>query len=102
MKTVVIANPQAGAGKVGRAFGRLNDELVRAFGPVEARFTQGPGGGTEIARRAIEEGVERLVALGGDGTVNEVVNGFADASGKWLGAKTELVVAPVGTGGDFA
>ncbi len=101
MSTVLIANPKAGAGRVGRVLQKLKREIAGALGPLEVQLTGRPGDGTTLARRALERGAERLVVVGGDGSVNEVVNGLFDAHGKPLGSPT-LVVVPVGTGGDFA
>jgi YegS/Rv2252/BmrU family lipid kinase len=50
---------------------------------------------TDLAVRAVRDGAERLVVVGGDGTVNEVVNGIAETGG------VELAVIPRGTGWDF-
>jgi len=90
MKVLVVANPAAGSGR-GRA---RADALVRALearGHAVERFaTRAPGD----ARRRVAEAegaVERIVAAGGDGTLNEVVNGLADPS------RTPLVPLALGT-----
>lgn len=62
----------------------------------EALFSDQPGHLRELARSASEEGARLLVAVGGDGTVNEVVNGLGP------GRETELALIPRGTGGDLA
>ncbi len=59
-------------------------------------FSRAPGELTELARRAAEDGAELLVVVGGDGSVNEVVNGVAGRPG------VELAVIARGTGWDFA
>jgi YegS/Rv2252/BmrU family lipid kinase len=61
----------------------------------DAYLSERPGHLTELARRATADGATLLVAVGGDGTVNEVVNGIG-------GAPAELAVIPNGTGWDFA
>jgi diacylglycerol kinase (ATP) len=59
-------------------------------------MSERPGQLTELARRAAEDGATLLVAVGGDGTVNEVVNGIAGRAG------VDLAIVPRGTGRDFA
>lgn len=94
-RALAIANPVAGGGRVQR---RLED-LVKIFRETGARVdvvrTPAPGEGTRIAREAVEEGYARVIAIGGDGTVNEVLNGL-------LGTDTELAVVPLGSANDFA
>jgi len=102
MKTVVIANPRAGGGKVGRRWPRLQAAIGAALGPADVRFTEGPGDATTLTRRALGDGVERVLVVGGDGTVNEAVNGFFGADGRSLAPDAVLGVIPAGTGGDFA
>jgi len=84
-------NPAAGRGRVGRLSGAIlkaaRERGARAF------LTEGPGHATEIAREAPEGA--RVVAVGGDGTVHEVLKGLA-GTGKVLG------VVPIGSGNDFA
>ncbi|MDT7922923.1 MAG: diacylglycerol kinase family lipid kinase [Thermus sp.] len=91
MERWVIVNPAAGRGRVGRLSGAIlkaaRERGARAF------LTEGPGHATEIAREAPEGA--RVVAVGGDGTVHEVLKGLAGA-GKVLG------VVPIGSGNDFA
>ncbi len=102
MMTVVIANPAARAGKVGRQWGQLEATVERALGPIEVRLTGHPGEATQLARRAIQDGAERIAVVGGDGTLNEVVNGFFAENGQLLGREVVLALVPVGTGGDFS
>jgi len=71
-------------------------EWVRAKGHiVRPRVTWEPGDGTVFAREAIDAGADTIVACGGDGTVNEVVNGLE-------GTRVALGIIPVGTANDFA
>jgi len=102
MKTVVIANPRAANGKVGRHWPDYRHALRDACGEVEERMTGSPGEATLLTRQALQEGCERVVAVGGDGTVNEVVNGFFDESGDMFSPDAELLYISAGTGGDFA
>ncbi|MGC8877412.1 diacylglycerol/lipid kinase family protein [Thermus sp.] len=91
MEKWVIVNPAAGRGKVGRLSGAIL-EAARKEG-ARAFLTEGPGHATELAQRAPEGA--RVVAVGGDGTVHEVLRGLA-------GAEKVLGVVPIGSGNDFA
>jgi len=102
MNTVVVANPAASAGRVLARWPRIEALLREVFGPLETQFTSGPGQATSMARNALRSGAERIVAVGGDGTNNEVVNGFFDPdSGTAIAPGAVLATYPVGTGGDF-
>lgn len=68
--------------------------------PYESVFTTQPRHATEIAQRAVLESRPLLVAVGGDGTLNEVVNGFF-RNGAPLPTTSKLAMVPLGTGGDF-
>lgn len=69
------------------------------------RVTEAPAHAVELARAAVDEGVETVVVVGGDGTVHEVANGLLASSGSPAPADPEtlpaLAVVPVGTGNDF-
>jgi len=70
------------------------------LGPFQAYITSGPGDATQLTRRALLEGAEQVVCLGGDGTLNEVVNGFMGEEGP-VRTGTTLAYIPRGTGCDF-
>lgn len=102
MKTAIIVNPRAGAGKVGRRWTHYNRSISACFGPAEVRFTQAPRDATKLTRQAVREGFERVVIVGGDGTLNEAVNGLFSEDGETcIGADVSFVLYPAGTGGDF-
>lgn len=101
MKTVVIANPHAGNGRVKKHWVEYQRSLTSVFGAAQIHLTAAPGDATLLTRQAIHEGAERIVAVGGDGTVNEVVNGFFDNE-EPIGADVCLAICSAGTGGDFA
>jgi YegS/Rv2252/BmrU family lipid kinase len=63
-------------------------------------MTERPGHASEIARAAVRDGRALVVAAGGDGTINEVANGFFDRCER-IASATRLGVIPMGTGGDF-
>jgi YegS/Rv2252/BmrU family lipid kinase len=68
---------------------------------VAEHRTRAPGEAIEVARAAIEGGIRRVVAVGGDGTLNEIVNGYLDPSGHAINPHAEVGLIPSGTGSDF-
>jgi YegS/Rv2252/BmrU family lipid kinase len=92
----VIVNPAAQNGAAGKRWPGLA-EHARTLGlGLEVAYTEAPGHATELARAAAADGRELVAALGGDGTVNEVVNGLAPSGA----AGPELAILPFGTGRD--
>jgi YegS/Rv2252/BmrU family lipid kinase len=98
--TVVVVNPRSAGGRTEKDWPRLREVIHEAFGPFEHQFTSEPGHGTRLAREALRGGADLVVAMGGDGTINEVVNGFFDGDDK-IAPGAALGVLPAGTGGDF-
>jgi diacylglycerol kinase (ATP) len=96
--TVVVVNPRSAGGKTERRWPQLRQIIHEAYGPFEERFTKAPGDGTTLAREALKSGAGLVVALGGDGTINEVVNGFFEGDKALPG---NFGVLPSGSGGDF-
>jgi len=99
-RTTVIVNPKSQGGRLGKRWTDVADTIARAF-PFDEALTQGPGDATRLAREALRAGAERVVAIGGDGTVNEVVNGFFDEAGAPIAPEASFALLPFGTGGDF-
>ncbi len=97
--TVLIVNPNSQNGELGRQWSYLSKIIRRELAYHEVR-TKGPGDATKLAREAILAGAEQVIAIGGDGTVNEVVNGFFE-NGKCIATDTAMGLLPFGTGGDF-
>jgi YegS/Rv2252/BmrU family lipid kinase len=99
-KILVILNPWAGRGTAGRRRPELEAALRQAGAEHEVVTTHARGGATELAWQGVERGFTRLVAVGGDGTINEVVNGIKGAEAD-LGRRAKLGIIPLGTGSDF-
>jgi diacylglycerol kinase (ATP) len=98
----VILNPTAGSGRAGRMMPKIMEEMQRRFGEdVALHVTRRPLDATRIAKQAVLEGAKKIVVVGGDGTLNETVNGFFD-NGKWITPSCELGVVDCGTGRGFA
>jgi diacylglycerol kinase (ATP) len=95
---VAIINPNSGHGKAAGAWTK-----VRAFlpGHVEELMTRHRGHAVELVRTAIKAGAKTVVAVGGDGTINEVVNGFFE-NDRVISDEVRLGIIPHGTGSDFA
>jgi diacylglycerol kinase (ATP) len=100
--TLVIVNPASAGGRTGRDWPRVQRCLVDAGVDFEARITNAAGDATRLAREALREGFARVVAVGGDGTLNEVLNGFFDPETRQaVNPDAVLGMLPSGTGGDF-
>src|SRR5438876_7535720 len=95
-----IVNPASGAGKAGREWSAVEQWLPSAGFQFDVARTTRPLEATEIAQRAVRESRPVVVAVGGDGTLNEVVNGFF-RNGAPLPTSSRLAMVPLGTGGDF-
>lgn len=93
MTTCIIVNPSAGSVD---EVAHLRETLERRPGTV-VRITEEAGDAREMAAEAVQSGVRLVVAAGGDGTLNEVVNGLAEDFGQ-----ARLGLLPLGTGNDFA
>lgn len=71
------------------------------FKQAELNFTAFPGHAVQLTRKVLTEGADVILSIGGDGTHNEVVNGFFDRDGKLVRPPAKLAVLHLGTGGDF-
>ena len=97
---VLIANPSAGRGQVDQALPRVERVLTSNNLSYRIVRTTHPGHATEAARQALRNGERYLVAVGGDGTVHEIVNGMVSSGGP-LAADAVLGVVAAGSGCDF-
>lgn len=93
----VILNPAAAGGRCARRFEAVRARLM-AMGDVTVHTTEGPQDATSWARQAREARVTDVVAVGGDGTLYEVVNGLMEGDGP----VPRLGVLPLGTGNSFS
>ena len=95
MKHIFIVNPVAGKGKALKFVGKIKSNVRSVTRDYAIRITRHPGHGTEIAQEYAGLENLRLYSVGGDGTLNEIVNGIAES-------KTPLGIIPAGAGNDFA
>lgn len=96
----IIVNPNAGNGKGTKDWGRISCLLERNGIVFESKFTERKGQAIEFGREAIASGFRKIVSVGGDGTLNEVVNGIFTQD---ICSTQEVTVGmiPVGTGNDW-
>jgi diacylglycerol kinase (ATP) len=100
MTAFVVVNPRSGNGRTERDWKQIERSLAAVYPRRTVAFTQKRGQATALVRAALREGHQEIVAVGGDGTINEAVNGMFAADGP---ANPDAVFAFVtsGTGGDF-
>ena len=94
----VIVNPVAGACTTRRKWPLISQRLREVGLSFDHEYTEGVGHAIELARVAANDGYQFLVAVGGDGTVNEVANGILSSASL---RSTTLGVVSTGTGSDF-
>ncbi len=100
-KWMVICNPRAGSGKAHRDWPKIKKALNGLQIPFNQSFTEYHLHAIELARNAYNQGYRQFLAIGGDGTLNEIVNGVAQA-GKGALAQSVFALVPVGKGNDWA
>ena len=97
-KILIILNPMADMGNAWKVANDLRP-IINDYGDVDWSGTVYPTHATELTRQAGEQGYEKIIAMGGDGTVHEIVNGIMQLPKK---KRPVLGVVPVGSGNDFA
>ncbi len=97
---VFIVNPHSESGKTGKNWPGIQTQLKARFGNFDVHLTEGPGHATALTREVLKSGASRIVSVGGDGTLNEVLNGWLEDD-QPLNSEAELGLIMRGTGGDF-
>jgi YegS/Rv2252/BmrU family lipid kinase len=97
MLIAAIVNPKASNGRAGETWRKVRAHLPDTVQTLE---TKGPGHAIALTAHAIANGARTIVAVGGDGTINEVVNGFLEG-GPAAASEASLAIVPHGTGSDF-
>ena len=101
-KVHVIVNPLSARGKTGERWGTIKEIIRYYFNEYKYIFTEGPRQATEIARDLLKEGFDLIIGVGGDGTLNEITNGyFQQDSQRAINEEASLGIIPSGTGSDF-
>ncbi len=99
-KCFVVVNPNSANGSTGRHWSEMEQQIKDTIGEFDWKFTRNMGDATNITKDAINDGFDLVVAVGGDGTNNEVINGFFDQE-EQLNPECAFSFICRGTGGDF-
>lgn len=97
-KVKLILNPNSDFGRAGRSAADLRP-IVEEFGGADWSGTVYPTHATELSQQAAEQGYEIVIAVGGDGTIHEVINGLMRVPEQ---QRPRLGIVPVGSGNDFS
>lgn len=100
-KTAVIVNPKSANGRTGKRWSGLETALREPLGTFTTFMTKRPGHAIDLTRRALGDGYELVVSVGGDGTHCEVVNGFFEGNLP-VNPNATMAIFPHGTGSDLA
>lgn len=102
---LAIVNPVAGRGRCGQRAPDVLAQLMNSGVAIDIKHTHGAGEATELARTAYAQGRRKFIAVGGDGTSYEIINGLfpaaADNDGDGDGGRVTLGFLPLGTGNSF-
>lgn len=100
MTAFAVVNPQSGGGRTASQMGAIGTALKLALGDVIVGTTRAQGDATRLVRKALDQGYRRIVAIGGDGTLNEAINGLFE-NGAPVASDATFSFAMSGSGGDF-
>ncbi|HEY0107579.1 MAG TPA: diacylglycerol kinase family protein, partial [Rhizomicrobium sp.] len=100
MSAFAVVNPHSGSGRTGREWPAIERALGAIYPRLAVGFTRGPGQAMTLVRHALREGHQEIVAVGGDGTINEAVNGLFGPDGA-IAPDAVFAFVTSGTGGDF-
>lgn len=99
-KTKVIVNPASDQGRTRRRWREIKEALKTFIREFHYEFTEKPLQAIDLTREAIKSGTELVIGVGGDGTLNEIANGFFEEN-KIINPEAQLAIVPSGTGCDF-
>ena len=99
-KTKVIVNPASNRGRTRKRWGEIREGLKHFVREFKYEFTEKPSHATDLAREAIKDGADLVIGVGGDGTMNEIANGFYEDR-RIINPEATLGLVPAGTGCDL-
>lgn len=100
-KMFVIVNPASSHGKTEKRWPFIKEQMEAGGLKFVYALTKGPGDATRLCGDALQNGYHNIITVGGDGTLNEVVNGFLVVDSK-ISQAAAMGIISTGTGGDFA
>lgn len=100
MSALAIINPRSAGGRTGKDVSAIAKKLRAALGDVDIAVTKGPMDAARLSREGLAKGHTLIVAIGGDGTLSEVINGFFE-NGQPVAPEAAFGFVMAGTGGDF-
>ena len=100
-ETLFIINPSSARGATLRVWDEAQKKITAAGIDFAEHLTSQPGEATTVAREALSDGVTRIIAVGGDGTLGEITNGYFDEDGRAINGAAAIGLLPSGTGSDF-
>ena len=101
LKAAFVVNPISDFGRTLQVWKQARLVLSARGIEFTELITERPGDASAMTRKALADGVQQIVSVGGDGTLNEVVNGYLDQDGKAINPCARLGLIPSGTGSDF-
>jgi diacylglycerol kinase family enzyme len=101
-RTLIVVNPKARDGRISETWPQREKEILRALAGVNAEifWTTSEDFGARAVRNALVSGIQRIVVVGGDGTLTEALQGFFE-KGVAIAPKAVLLIMPAGRGDDF-
>lgn len=100
MSAFAVVNPRSASGRTGHDWAQIEKGLREIYPALSVGFTSRRAEASNLVRRALSEGHGEIIAVGGDGTINEAVNGFFGPEGA-LAPDAVFAFVTSGTGGDF-
>jgi len=98
-KTLLVLNPAAGKGKGQKFFPNIRSRLESSLAQVVVQVSENPGHLFKIGSQAVNDGIQRIISVGGDGTPFELINGAIAAGAQ--PAQIDWGIIPAGTGNSF-
>ena len=100
MKTLVVVNPYSAHGSTAATWADKHDLLKQKIGNFDVALSTTAGVATILTREGLKNGYQRIIGVGGDGTINEIVNGFFEDN-SLINPDAILSIIMTGTGSDF-